>query len=278
MIGLSIMPRPNQSRRPKSAPRESREPRERRDLARIGGLPAVRALFATAPERVERLFFLAELRRDVADLCQTMAAARKPFREVGPEELAKVAGTALHGGILAVAAPHAIIPFDPAQAGAAAAEVPLLLCLDGVANPHNLGAIVRTAAFFGLDRIVLSDHPGQAGPSDAAHRVAEGGLQHVALYQAEHFVQCLKRLKPGYRVVGTALDRGRPLADVPRDKPIALVLGNEEFGMNPAALTACDDVVRLEGSGRVQSLNVAATAAILIHALAKRSAPPGGKS
>ncbi len=273
MIGLSIMSRPNQSRRPKSAPRESREPRERRDLSRIGGLPAVRALFATAPERVERLFFLAELRRDVADLCQVMAAARKPFREVGPEELAKVAGTTLHGGVLAIAAPRAMREFDPAQASAAAAEVPLLLCLDGVANPHNLGAIARTAAFFGLDRLVLSDHPGQAGPSDAAHRVAEGGLQHLSLFRAQHFTQGLKRLKPAYRVVGTALDRGRPLAGLPRDKPIALVLGNEEFGMNPAALAVCDDVVRIEGSGRVQSLNVAATAAILIHALAGKYVP-----
>ena len=270
------MPRPTHSRRPKPATRDPREPRERRDLARIGGLPAVRALFQTAPERVERLFFLAELRRDVADLCEVMAAARKPFREVGAEELAKVAGTALHGGVLAVAAPRATVAFDPVQASASAGEVPLLLCLDGVANPHNLGAIVRTAAFFGLDRIVLSDHPGQAGPSDAAHRVAEGGLQHVTLHRAEHFSQGLKRLKPAYRVVGTALDRGRPLADVPRDKPIALILGNEEFGMNPAALAACDDVIRLEGSGRVQSLNVAATAAILIHALAAKRAPPAG--
>ena len=267
------MPRPTHSRRPKAAPRESREPRERRDLARISGLPAVRALFQTAPERVERLFFVAELRRDVADLCEAMAAARRPFREVGAEEMAKVAGTALHGGVLAVAAPRATVVFDPAQASAAAAEVPLLLCLDGVANPHNLGAIVRTAVFFGLDRIVLSDHPGQAAPSDAAHRVAEGGLQHVTVFRAEHFAHGLKRLKPAYRVVGTALDRGRPLAEVPRDKPIALILGNEEFGMNPAALAACDDVVRLEGSGRVQSLNVAATAAILIHALAGKKAP-----
>lgn len=268
------MSRPTGSRRPKQAPRE---PRERRDLARISGLPAVKALFQTAPERVERLFFLAELRRDVAEFCQVLAAARKPFREVGAEELAKVAGTALHGGVLAVAAPRATAVFDPVEASAAASGVPLLLCLDGVANPHNLGAIVRTAAFFGLDRLVLSDHPGQAGPSDAAHRVAEGGLQHVALYRAEHFAQCLKRLKPAYRVVGTALDRGRPLEDVPRDKPIALVLGNEEFGMNPAALAACDDVVRIEGAGRVQSLNVAATAAILVHALAGKKAPPAAR-
>jgi TrmH RNA methyltransferase len=259
------MPRPPRSRRPQPRP-----PEQRRDLQRIGGLPAVRALFATSPERIERLFFLPSMRTEIDDICRVMAESRRPYREVEAEELAKVAGSVLHGGIVAIATPRATPDFDAAAARAQVNEVPLLLCLDGVANPHNLGAIVRTAAFFGLDRIVLSDHPGQAGPSDAAHRVAEGGLEHVMLYRARHFPQALKQLKPAYRTVGTALDRGRPLAEIGRDKPIALVLGNEEFGMNPQALAICDDVVRIEGSGRIQSLNVAATAAILIHALAKK--------
>ena len=266
------MPRPPRSRRPQSRPDSRQNPRqlERRDLARIGGLPAVKALFQTAPERIERLFFLSSMRGQIDDICRMMAEARKPYREVEAEELAKVAGSLLHGGIVAIAAPRAALDFDPAKAREAAGEVPLLLCLDGVANPHNLGAIIRTAAFFGLDRVVLSDHPGQSGPSDAAHRVAEGGFEYVTLYRAKHFPQTIKHLKPAYRVVGTALDRGRPLADLPPDKPVALILGNEEFGMNPQALANCDDVVKIEGAGRIQSLNVAATAAILIHHLARK--------
>jgi TrmH RNA methyltransferase len=268
------MPRPPGKRRPRPQPQQPQQPRERRDLSRIGGLPAVRALFATAPERIERLFFVKEMRSEVDDLCRVLAEARKPYREVGPEELAKVAGSILHGGVVAIAVQRPTPDFDPMRAREMVEAVPLLLCLDGVANPHNLGAIIRTAAFFGLDRIVLSDHPGQAGPSDAAHRTAEGGMEHVTLHRAQYFPQVLKHLKPAYRIVGTALDRGRPLADLKRDVPMALVLGNEEFGMSPQALAACDDIIRIEGSGRVQSLNVAATAAILIHALAKGKAPP----
>ncbi|MBM3549063.1 MAG: RNA methyltransferase [Alphaproteobacteria bacterium] len=265
------MPRPSGKPRPQSQPKA---PRERKDLSRVGGLPAVRALFATAPERIERLFFLKEMRGEVDDLCRVLAQARKPYREVGAEELAKVAGSILHGGVVAIALQRPTSTFDAAQAREVAQAIPLLLCLDGVANPHNLGAIIRTAAFFGLDRIVLSDHPGQAGPSDAAHRVAEGGMEHVSLSRAQFFPQALKQLKPTYRVIGTALDRGRPLDELKPEGPVALVLGNEEFGMSPQALAACDDVVRIEGSGRIQSLNVAATAAILIHALAKRKTPP----
>ena len=236
-------------------------------MLRVGGLPAVQALFEKAPERVERLFFLPERKRDAAGFCAALGRARKPYREVGADELAKVAGTVLHGGIVALARPKPVLDFNPA-----APSVPLLLVLDGVGNPHNFGAIVRTAAFFGLDRIVISDHPGQAAPSPAAYRVAEGGLEFVDVYQVKNLPTILRRLRSQYRVVGTALGQGKLLAGLPRDKPIALVLGNEEQGLDAATLAACDSVVTLSGSGRVQSLNVAATAAILIHELR----PPAG--
>lgn len=250
------------SKRRPPFPRSKRAPRPAEDLLRVAGLPAVAALFQRGAERVERLFFLPERRREAAAFTATLARARRPFREVGAEELAKVAGTVLHGGIVALARPRPVRDFDPG-----AAAVPLLLVLDGVSNPHNLGAIVRTAAFFGLDRLVISGHPMQAGPSAAAYRVAEGGFEFVELHGAANLPAALKRLKPRYRVVGTALGRGGDLQALPRDKPIALVLGNEEHGLDAATLAACDQVVTLAGSGAVQSLNVAATAAILIHAL-----------
>ena len=72
-------------------------------LLRVAGLPAVQALFATAPARVERLFFLGELRREVSDYCGVLSRARKPYRQVGTKELARVAGTVLHGGVVAIA-------------------------------------------------------------------------------------------------------------------------------------------------------------------------------
>src|SRR4051812_46321468 len=80
-------------RRDRPAPRGKPAAREKRDLARIAGLAAVRALFATAPERAERLFFVPELRAEAEDLCRQMAMTRKPYRQVGAEELARVAGT-----------------------------------------------------------------------------------------------------------------------------------------------------------------------------------------
>jgi RNA methyltransferase, TrmH family len=240
-------------------------------LLRVAGLPAVSALFATAPARVERLFFDRHLKPQVAAFCAELARARKPYRLVEADELERVAGSVMHGGVVALAQPKAVPVLDPAQAEAWARERGLLLLLDGIGNPHNLGAIVRTAAFFGVPRIVLSDHPAQALPSDASYRVAEGGLEFVALYRAPRFASALQRLRRSHRVVAASADGGQPLAALSEsDKPFALVLGNEERGLTRATLDACDAIVTIPGAGHVQSLNVAASAAILIHALSQR--------
>src|SRR5215470_15408027 len=211
---------------------------------RVAGLPAVSALFAAAPRRVERLFFDQRMKASVGAFCAEMARARKPYRLVEPDELERIAGSVMHGGVVALAQARPLPRLDPAEvAGWARGGAPLLL-LDGIGNPHNLGAIARTAAFFGLPRIVLSDHPSQAGPSDASYRVAEGGLEYVELYRGVRFAQALQRLRRSYHVIGTAAGKGQPLdAALESEKALALVLGNEEHGLPHATLAACDAIV-----------------------------------
>jgi TrmH RNA methyltransferase len=260
-------PAPHKKQPPPKAPPRRPDP----DTDKVAGLSAVRAVFAHDPGRVLRLFLDERLKEEAGPLCKALAAAHRSYRVVPAEELTKIYGSPLHGGIVAVTAPKPVRPFDPAEAQKWAREGKPLLVLDGVGNPHNLGAIARTMAFFGLERLLLSDHPGQALPSEAALRVSEGGLEWVEVHRAQKFVAALKRLRDSHRIVGTALGSGKPVAEVLRRsaKPVALILGNEEDGLPPATLAACDEVVTLPGSGRIQSLNVAATAAILIHELAK---------
>lgn len=259
---------------PKPPPRRPAPPRQTLSLPRrkpfhVAGLAAVKALFAADPDRVERLYFEDRTKGELGDACARLAASRRPYRLVTAAELEKIAGTPLHGGVVAVAPPRPVAAFDAdAALSWARAGVPLLV-LDGIGNPHNLGAIVRTAAFFGLPRILLSDHPGQALPSEAAYRVAEGGFEHVDLIRADPFLPALAALGAGYRIIGTALGGSRPLGDLAAGpKPAAVVLGNEEHGLSDATLRACHAVATIQGSGRVQSLNVSATAAIVVHVLA----------
>lgn len=248
-----------------------REPaRDTRKLLRIATLPAVLAVHETAPERIEQLFFEESLKAVVGDICITLAKAHRPYRVTDGRELERLAGTPMHGGILALAQPKPVPTLDTADAKSWAESGRLLPILDGIGNPHNLGAIARTAAFLALPRLILSSHPGQALPSDASYRVARGGLDYLDLYRAHRLPEALKRLRRDYLVVGTALQKGVPpgALDLTR-RPVALVLGNEEEGLLPATLEACEAVVTIPGSGRVQSLNVAASAAILMWALGK---------
>lgn len=234
----------------------------------ICGAPAVAALFARRPDDALRLFYLQEHRQTVGAWCQRLAAARKPYRMLPPEELDKVAGTPHHGGIAAVAKPRRVPLFDPA----APPDGRVLLVLDGIGNPHNLGAIARSAAFFGVGAMLIGEAPGAAMPSDAAYRTAEGGLDHLDLYRSPALPAALAALHPRFLPVATSLSpHAGLLSDLPRDRPIALVLGNEEHGISERVLSACRKRVRIPGSGQVQSLNVAQAAAVLLHALC---APP----
>lgn len=231
----------------------------------ICGLNAVNALFRRREAAVERLFYLPEVRAAAGPHCAVLAAARKPYRMVESDELEKIAGTPHHGGIVAVARTRVPEIFNIQQPP----RVRLLLVLDGIGNPHNLGAIARSAAFFGVEAMVLSEGPGDAMPSDAAYRVAEGGMEMLDLYRTRNLPNVIAAIEPHYRTVAASLSREAvPMADLPRDRPIALVLGNEERGVSPEVLEVCRRQIRIAGSGRIQSLNVAQAAAVLLAELA----------
>ena len=231
----------------------------------ICGLNAVGALFARRPHDVLRLFYADALVPVVGKWCAMLAESKRPYRLLPPDELARAAGTAHHGGICAVAKPRPLLPFDPAQPPRAR----LLLVLDGIGNPHNLGAIARSAAFFGVQAMLLHDVPNAAMPSDAAYRTAEGGLEHLALHRTRDLAGVLTAIGTRYRTIATSLAPDAiALSALPRDRDVALVLGNEERGISPAVLEACRRQVRIAGSGRVQSLNVAQATAVLLSVLA----------
>lgn len=233
----------------------------------VCGLAAVRAHFAADAAAIKRLYFDYATGRKIGVICQALAQAKKVYRCVESAELEKIAGTVHHGGIVAViAAPELRAPRPEDIRAWAQRRAPLLL-LDRIGNAHNLGAIARTAAFLGVEKIVIPDDPRQARPGEAAHRVAEGGLAQVELFLVSDLAAFCRELRPHYFVVGAAV-RGEALAPQKTDghsgKPIALALGNEEEGLSAAMMAACERLVRIPGTGKVESLNVSAAAAILL--------------
>jgi TrmH RNA methyltransferase len=241
----------------------------------VCGLAAVRALFAKDAGAILRLYFDHETRRKIGIICKALAMARKIYRCVEPAELEKIAGTVHHGGIVAVIGQRVLrSPRTEEVRRWAQAGAPLLL-LDRIGNAHNLGAIVRTAAFFGVERLVIPLHPQQARPGEATYRVAEGGMEYVEVYGVKSLVEFIRELRPFYTVVGAAVRGAAPLTreagpgsrnsrvDAAAPRPVALVLGNEEHGLAPEVAAACERLVGIPGSGAVESLNVSAAAAVL---------------
>ncbi len=130
------------------------------DLRACGGRRLIRARSAAGRAAVLR----GQDKGRGRAVLRTLARARKPYRQVDKAELTRVAGTPLHGGLVAIAGPQPLAEFDETRSVWAKNGKPLLV-LDGIGNPHNLGAIARSAAFFGLERMVLADRPEQALPS-----------------------------------------------------------------------------------------------------------------
>ncbi len=147
-----------------------------------------------------------------------------------------------------------------------------VLVLDRVGNAHNLGALIRTAAYLGVNQIVIADAPESARPNDAAYRVAEGGMEQVTVWLARDLARLIGDLRAaGYMVMAAATRGGRLQSAKSANQPMALVMGNEEHGIAPMVAAACTRQVTIPGTGAVESLNVSVAGAILMWELFGRT-------
>lgn len=243
---------------------------ETREIA-VCGMKAVSAVFARRSDCVIRLFFDPPTGRRIGSFCKLMAESRRVYRQLPARDLAKVAGTVHHGGVVAITQRETPAEITRTEIGEWSAAQRSVVILDRVSNPHNLGALVRSAAFFGVSAVVFGAHRDQAFPGEAAYRIAEGGMEHVELRWTESLPRFLRGIRPDYVVCGAAmqgdpLDRVRiPAGGKSRRRPVALVLGNEEAGLAPPVLAACEHKVLIPGAGPIESLNVSAAGAVLMH-------------
>ena len=166
-----------------------------------------------------------------------------------------------------------IAPITPEQIKRWETEKAAVLLCDRVGNANNLGAVIRSAAFFGIGHIVISGEDTQAQLTPSAYRIAQGGMEFITLYtapSAEHFL----KMCSGYLVrIGADHRAYRSLKDIPSvvqpDEAVVIVLGNEEHGISAEAKKLCDVLVKINGSGSIESLNVAQAGTLFCSALAE---------
>jgi 23S rRNA (guanosine2251-2'-O)-methyltransferase len=171
---------------------------------------------------------------------------------------------AVHQGLYLEAAP---LPAPTIEILAADA---LVLALDQVTDPHNVGAIVRTAAAFGVEAIVTTARHSPAATGVLA-KAASGGLEHVPFLVVRNLAEALIALgERGFYRVGLDSSGATPLEDLPLRRPLVLVLGAEGKGLRQRTHATCDAAARLDMPGAIKSLNVSNAAAVALYALSSR--------
>ena len=229
------------------------------------GLNAVRAVFERRPDAIRKLY-LDEVRIPLLQpLLKWCAAHRVGYRVVGEDDLRKLAASAHHEGVVAD-----VLRDPPATPADWLATLPggpqCALWLDGVGNPHNFGAILRSAAHFGAGAILLPAHSALA-LSGAAARVAEGGAERVSMVRLDDDREAMKQLRDaGFALGATVVEGGNDLFATPLPQRMVYVLGAEREGMDRDLAAECDLRLSIPGTGAVESLNVAAATAVLLAA------------
>ncbi|MFZ5658031.1 MAG: TrmH family RNA methyltransferase [Pseudomonadota bacterium] len=235
---------------------------------RVHGLNAVRAVFARRPQAIRKLY-LAEARIPALQpLLKWCVANRIGYRVVEEGDLQKLAASAHHEGVVADVLREAPMPLSTwlrdLPAGPCCA-----LWLDGVGNPHNFGAILRSAAHFGVGAILLPKDSTLA-LSGAAARVAEGGAEAVPLVRLGRADNALAQLRgAGFALAATVVDGGGDVFAASLPPRLVYVMGAEGQGMDRAFAQACDLRLSIPGTGAVESLNVAAATAVFLAAWAR---------
>jgi TrmH RNA methyltransferase len=238
----------------------------------VCGLNAVIALGQYHPEGIKRLFLREDRLKQLSGLCKTLADQKKPYKLCDDEELERICKSGHHQGTVAIIDEPPVEPLSREDLELWSKEGKTGLILISVGNDHNLGAIVRSAAFFGAGYVVLSDSGESAGLTTSAYRVAEGGMEHVTFRTLTNPAGFLKSAARSLTVIGAeprARLRLRDLGTIVAGHPpgIALVLGNEERGLPPEIKERCTALVRIPGTGVMDSLNVAQAATLFLHEL-----------
>jgi len=244
------------------------------DELAVCGLKAVLALAEYHPETVNRLFLREDRFHLFTKLCKRLAERKRPYKTCLDDELERLCKSVHHQGVVAMIEEPEIEPLTRDDLEQWAAEGWTGLVLHEVGNDHNLGAIARAAAFFDVRFIVVNEGDNEVRLSTSAYRVAEGGMEHVTVRKIGNTAAFIKDAAKKIVVIGTDIRARRRIGDLASTVKgltggagrggIALVLGNEEQGLPQDVKDNCSCLLRIPGTGYIESLNVAQAAALFL--------------
>ena len=243
---------------------------------KVYGLHAVRALLERSPETIRSAAVLADAGGPLDGLARKLGARGLAVSRLRRSELDRLAGGGRHQGIL-VEADAAAVELELADFETLVTERGRglrVLILDGVEDPRNLGACLRTADAAGVDAVVVPRaHAAKLTP--AALKAATGAAETVPLLRAPNLARLMRWLKDaGVWLVGADAEAGRSLYAAKLEPPVAVVLGGEGRGLRRLTRETCDELVAIPMVGAVASLNVSVAAGVVLFELLRQAGPP----
>jgi 23S rRNA (guanosine2251-2'-O)-methyltransferase len=239
------------------------------------GLHAVREALKAGTRPLQRLLVL-RTDKQFADLVQLARSRRVPVHVQPIASFDRLVPGGKHQGIIAFTAAKAYQTEESILAGAARRnESPLLVILDGVEDPHNLGAVLRTAEGAGVHGVFIPERRA-AGLTSVVAKVSAGAIDHIPVARVTNTSRLLESLKAaGVWIYGVEPSASKLFTEVDLRGPVGLVFGGEGTGIRPGVLRHCDEHIRIPMKGRVQSLNVSASAAVALYEAVRQRSLPG---
>jgi len=259
------------------------------DELAVCGMNAVLAVGEYHPLTINRLFLREDKLQYFTGICKQLAERKRPYKICEDEELERICKSVHHQGVVAMIEEPVIEPLSREDLDIWADEGKTGVLLYSIGNDHNLGAIARAAAFFNVSYFILNEkdsslhneYSQELRLTTSAYRVAEGGFEHLTVRKIANTAAFLKDASKRIITIGTDTKARRRItdlkniiksakADVPEQsrniRPgVLLVLGNEETGLPQDVKDRCKCLLRIPGTGNIESLNVSQAAALFMH-------------
>lgn len=244
---------------------------DRSDVSNVVyGLNAVHEALVAGRRQIEAIMILESARPERLRVLLELARQRRiPVHRVPRFDLDRDLGDARHQGVMArIAAASYADPDDlliSLERRIGTSDPPLVLGLDGIEDPRNVGSILRTAECSGAHGIFIPERRA-VGLTDVVAKVAAGALEYVPVARVTNLVRLIEQLKErNIWVVGAAGDSSQTYTDWDWRLPVALILGNEGQGLHRLVRERCDALLKIPMSGHLDSLNVSVAAGVLLY-------------
>ncbi len=234
-----------------------------------GRNPVIEAL--KAGTIIEKIFILSGVRGNAVEKIRALAKReRVPCVEVGKQKFRELASDTTTQGIVAIVGTKAYVEVDYIlDAARQRGEPPLVLILDEIEDPHNLGALIRTADCAGIHGVIIPKHHA-AGVNATVAKTSAGASEHMPVAKVVNVAATIEELKgKGIWVIGTDSGGEKLYTEADYTGPIALVIGNEGKGMRQLVREKCDFLVRIPHFGRIESLNASVAGALVMYEAAR---------